>query len=156
MEKKLQEGCVFCEIVQGAKPCHKIWEDENFIAFLTIFPNTEGFSVVAFKSHLPSYCFDLPDELLEQLVVAAKKVGKLIDSKLEGVARCGLILEGYGIDHAHAKIFPMHGTSRLSKWKPPTCQLDKFFHKYEGYISSHDYVRADDKELEKMARKIRD
>lgn len=155
MEKNFQEGCVFCEIVQGIKPCHKIWEDENFIAFLSIFPNTEGFSIVAFKSHLPSYCFDLPDTLLSQLTVAAKSVAKLIDAKYEDVARCGLILEGYGVDHAHAKIFPMHGTKHLSKWKPVVSHVDKFFHKYEGYISSHDYVRADDKELEKIARKIR-
>ncbi len=154
MSKLIQEGCIFCEIVQGIKPCHKIWEDENFIAFLSIFPNTEAFSVVAFKSHLPSYCFDLPDEQLALLALAAKKVGKLIDSKLDDVGRCGLILEGYGVDHAHAKIFPMHGTRHLTKWTPVAAQNDKYFTKYEGYISSHDCIRAKDEELERIARKI--
>ena len=71
--------CIFCAIVEGRAPCHKIWEDEEHLAFLSIFPNTEGFSVVVTKKHYPSYAFDLPDDVLNGLVLAAKKVGRLID-----------------------------------------------------------------------------
>lgn len=35
--------CIFCEIVAGKAPCHRIWEDEKHLAFLSIFPNTQGF-----------------------------------------------------------------------------------------------------------------
>ncbi|EKE18545.1 MAG: hypothetical protein ACD_9C00301G0007, partial [uncultured bacterium] len=52
--------CVFCEIVSGNMPCHKVWEDENFLAFLSIFPNTEGVTVIIPKKHYSSYVFDLP------------------------------------------------------------------------------------------------
>lgn len=135
-------------------PSHRIWEDDKHLAFLSIFPNTEGFSVVVTKKHFPSYAFDLSDSILKDLVIASKKVAKLIDSKLEDVGRTGMIFEGFGVDHVHAKLFPMHGTN-MKEWKPVKSNVDKFFAKYEGYISSHDFKRADDEKLRKLAEKIR-
>jgi diadenosine tetraphosphate (Ap4A) HIT family hydrolase len=146
---------IFCKIVKGEAPAHKIWEDEKHLAFLSIFPNTEGFTVVITKKHYPSYAFDLPDNVLKELVIAAKKVAKLLDTKLEDVGRTGLIFEGFGVNHVHAKLFPMHGT-KMKKWKPIKSNVNKYFEKYEGYISSHDYKRADDKKLAKLAKKIRE
>lgn len=146
--------CIFCKIAKGEAPCHKIWEDENFLAFLTIFPNTEGFSAVIPKKHYPSYAFDLPDGILAGLVLASKKVAKLLDAKLEDVGRTGLIFEGFGVDHVHAKLVPMHGT-RSDAWKQWHSNVDKYFEKYEGYLSSHDHKRADDGELSRLAEKIR-
>lgn len=148
-------NCIFCKIVRGEIPCHKIWEDEKHLAFLSIFPNTEGFSVVIPKKHFSSYAFDLSDEVLKELVIASKKVAKLIDSKLEDVGRTGMIFEGFGVDHVHAKLFPMHGTADMEKWKEIKSNVDKFFQEYEGYISSHDYKREDDEKLKKLAEKIR-
>lgn len=111
------ENCIFCKIVKGEAPCHKIWENDSYLAFLSIFPNTEGFSVVITKEHYPSYVFDLPEEVLNGLVLASKKVAKLLDSKLDDVGRTGMIFEGFGVDHVHAKLFPMHGT-KIAEWKP--------------------------------------
>lgn len=147
--------CIFCKIVEGTIPCHKIWEDAKHLAFLTIFPNTPGFSVVIPKKHYPSYAFDLPDGILSELVLAAKTVGKLIDSALDDVGRTGMIFEGFGVDHVHAKLFPMHGTANMAQWRPINSDQKKFFDQYEGYISSHDYERADDAELAALAKKIR-
>jgi len=109
--------CIFCKIVRGEVPCYKIWEDEKYLAFLSIFPNTEGFSVVITKKHYPSYAFNLPDKVLTDLVIASKKVAKLLDSKLDDVGRTGMIFEGFGVDHVHSKLFPMHGT-KMKEWKP--------------------------------------
>ncbi len=149
------KDCVFCKIVRDELPSHKIWEDEKHLAFLSIFPNTEGFSVVITKEHYPSYAFDLPDTVLQDLIVATKKVAKLLDNKLEDVGRTGMIFEGFGVDHIHTKLFPMHGTANMEEWAKIESKIDKFFKKYEGYISSHDYKRADDKKLAELARKIR-
>lgn len=147
--------CIFCKIGTGKLPSHKIWEDEQYLAFLSIFPNTEGFSVVIPKAHYSSYAFDLPDEVLSGLVLAAKKVGKLLDKALDDVGRTGLIFEGFGVDHIHAKLFPMHGTADMKEWKQLKSNVDKYFEKYEGYISSHDYKREDDEKLASLAAKIR-
>lgn len=149
------EDCIFCKIVKGEAPCHKIWEDEKHLAFLSIFPNTEGFSVVITKQHYPSYVFNLDDQVLKDLIIAAKKVAKLIDAKLDDVGRTGMIFEGFGIDHLHAKLFPMHGTKQ-EKWEPIKSNVDKYFDKYEGYISSHDYKHADDEKLTELAKKIKE
>ena len=146
--------CIFCKIVSGEAPAHKIWEDEKYLAFLSIFPNTEGFSVVITKDHYPSYAFDLPEEVLVGIVLAAKKVAKLLDARLEDVGRTGMIFEGFGVDHIHAKLFPMHGT-KMAEWKPLKSSVTKYFKQYEGYISSHDCERADDEKLAELAKKIR-
>lgn len=149
------EDCIFCKIVRKEMPCYKIWEDEKHLAFLSIFPNTEGFSVVITKEHCPSYSFSNDDEVLKDLMVAVKKVAKLLDEKLEDVGRTGMIFEGFGVDHLHAKLFPMHGTKNMNEWKSIHSNMNKYFEKYEGYISSHDYKRADDLKLAELAKKIR-
>ncbi len=150
------DNCIFCKIVKGEAPAHKIWEDSEHLAFLSIFPNTLGFSVVITKKHYSSYAFDLPDEVLSNLILATKKVAKLLDSKLSDVGRTGMIFEGFGVDHIHAKLFPMHGTKNMDEWKPIESKVNKFFDKYEGFISSHDHDRADDKKLADLANKIRE
>ncbi len=123
-------SCIFCEIVAGRAPCHVIWEDEAHLAFLSIFPNTPGFSVVIPKAHQSSYAFDQPDEVLTGLMLATKRVARLLDASLEGVARTGMFFEGYGVDHLHAKLFPMHGTGSDSAFQPVESRVDKFFDRY--------------------------
>lgn len=147
--------CIFCDIVKGLAPSHKIWEDDYHIAILSIYPNTPGVSVVFPKQHASSYAFDLDDSELAALVLAAKTVGKLLDTSLENVGRTGMIFEGFGVDHVHAKLFPMHGTGRLKKWTPIRSNVKKFFSTYEGYLSSHDFQRASDKQLADLAERIR-
>lgn len=146
--------CIFCKIVTGESPSYKVWEDENHLAFLSIFPNTKGTTVVIPKAHYTSYPFDLPDNILTNLILATKKVVKLLDSKLDDVGRTAMVFEGFGVDHVHAKLFPMHGT-KMKEWRPIESRINKYFDKYEGYISSHDYKRADDDSLKKLAKKIR-
>lgn len=147
-------NCIFCKIVKGEAPSHKIWEDKKHFAFLSIFPNTEGTTVVIPKGHYTSYAFDLPDEVLKDLIVATKNVAKLLDSKLDDVGRTAMVFEGFGVDHVHSKLFPMHGTKDMKEWRPIESSVNKFFDKYEGYISSHDFDRADDETLSKLAKKI--
>ena len=146
--------CIFCKIVTGDDPSYKIWEDTDHVAFLSIFPNTPGVTVVIPKKHYESYIFDLPDEILLKLVLASKKVGKLIDSKLEDVGRTGMICEGFGVNHAHIKLFPMHGT-KSDEWKQHVGGPDKFFEHYEGYLSSHDYKQASEDSLSHIANLLK-
>lgn len=147
-------NCIFCSIAGRVAPSHILWEDQTHMAFLSIFPNTPGFSVVIPKAHHGSYAFDQSDAVLCDLMVAAKKTALLIDEALPGVARTGMILEGYGVNHLHAKLFPMHGTGDDSAFKKISSKVDKFFDVYEGYLSSHDSARADDSVLAELAAHI--
>ena len=148
-------GCIFCQIIKGTSPSHIVWEDNDHMAFLSIFPNTQGATVVIPKQHHSSYAFDLPDEILSGLILATKQVAKLLDSKLADVGRTAMVFEGFGVDHVHAKLFPMHGTANLEDWKPIESKVDKYFEQYEGYVSSHDYRRADDSKLAELAQRLR-
>lgn len=132
-----------------------VWEDDTHLAFLSIFPNTEGVTVVIPKAHHASYAFSLPDEVLSALVLATKKVAQLLDAKLPDVGRTAMVFEGYGVDHVHAKLFPMHGTADMETWQPIESPVETYFDQYPGYISSHDHVRADDAALAALAKKLR-
>jgi len=147
--------CLFCKIIAGEVPSHKVWESDTHLAFLTIFPNTKGATVVIPKEHYSSYVFDLPNDVLSELMIATKKVAKLLDEKLEDVGRTGMIVEGFGVDHVHTKLFPMHGTSDMAEWRPIESRVTTYFLKYPGYLSSHDADRADDDTLSQTAKIIR-
>jgi hypothetical protein len=66
------------------------------LAFLTIFPNTEGFTVVASKEHFESDALAQDDAVLTGLILAAKQVAKKINAAFDDVGRTGLFLEGFG------------------------------------------------------------
>lgn len=149
------DDCIFCKIVRGEMPAHKVWEDDEHIAFLTIFPNTPGFTVVATKAHQPSYIAAVPEDVAQKIFAAARTVAHKIDTAFEDVGRTGFILEGFGVDHLHAKLFPMHDTAS-DIWKQHVSKVDKVFDHYEGYISSHNGPRADDAALADIAARIRD
>ena len=149
------ENCIFCKIAKGEAPSHTFWEDEKHMAFLSIFPNTEGFSVVIPKEHRGSYVFNESDTTITDLILATKRVAKILDEKLPDVGRCGLMFEGFGVDHLHAKLFPMHGTKDMGAWRPIGSDVKTYFEKYPGYISSHDSTRADDQKLAEIAKRLR-
>jgi histidine triad (HIT) family protein len=151
-----KEECIFCQIVAGTMPSHQVWEDSENLAFLSIFPNTEGVTVVIPKKHYPSYVFDLPDEVFSSFLLATQKVARLLDERFSDVGRTALVFEGFGVDHVHAKLFPMHGTADMREWQPIESKREEYFQTYPGYISSHDSKRASDEALEKLAKKIRD
>jgi diadenosine tetraphosphate (Ap4A) HIT family hydrolase len=146
--------CLFCRIAKKELPARVVWEDDRHMAFLNLQPNTEGFTVVITKEHYDSYAFDLPDEVLSGLVLAAKKVGKLLDKAFDDVGRTGLIFEGFGVNHIHAKLVPMHGT-KSDEWQQRLATIDTYFEQYPGYISSHDAKPADEAALDQLAAKIR-
>ena len=155
---KKVDDCLFCKFVSGEIPCHKVWESDTHLAFLTIFPNTEGFTVVAAKDHLDSDALAQNSKVLTELVLAAQQVSYKLKAAFPDVGRVGLFFEGFGMNHLHAKLFPMHGTKPMSGWKRIASSDDihkKFFTQYEGYMSSHDGQRGDDTKLAKLAEKIR-
>ena len=149
--------CVFCRIVAGDAPAHRVWEDDDHLAFLSIFPNTEGFSVVIPKAHRPSYVVEMEQQEYTALHLAARQVARLLDQAFEDVARTGIMYEGYGVDHAHAKLFPMHHTAgnQGENWREVASPITGYFDHYQGYLSSHDHVRADDAWLARVAERVR-
>lgn len=156
--KTKDNKCIFCEIADHRLETPGIfWEDGEFIAFLATYPNTEGFTCVIPKSHFGSDVLKMPDEVLQRFIIASKKVAKVLENYFEDVGRVGLIMEGTGIDHAHTKLIPLHGTENLKRgeWKQFLSDKEFWFDKYEGWICSADGPDIPDKELRELAEKIR-
>ncbi|MDD5700146.1 MAG: HIT domain-containing protein [Candidatus Nanoarchaeia archaeon] len=145
------ETCIFCKIVKGEIPSAKIWEDSNFIAILDKSPNTEGMTLIMPKKHFDSDITDMPDSDYKNLIMAVKKVAKLLEKKLD-VKRVAIVMEGMGVNHAHIKLYPLHGLDK--KFEETWAKEKKFFERYEGYISTHLGPEKSMEELKKLAEKI--
>jgi len=157
-ESKTEDGkCIFCEIVNGKiKTPGVFWEDENFMAWLSIDPNTRGFTCVIPKKHFGSDVLKMDDITLQKFILASKKVASILENYFDDVGRVGLIMEGTGIDHAHIKLVPMHGTADMKKgiWKQVLSGKNFWFEKYEGWISSGSGPMANPEDLRKLAQDI--
>ncbi len=155
--KTKDNKCIFCEIVLGNIPTSSFWENDEFLAFLSIDPNTEGFSCVIPKQHFGSDVLKMPDEPLQKFILAAKEVAKLLEGFYFDVGRVGLIMEGTGIDHAHIKLVPMHGTEHMKRgeWKQILSGKEFWFPKYEGWISSGGGPSADREKLKELANQLK-
>lgn len=137
----IKEDCIFCKISKGAIPSYKIWEDDKFFAILDIFPNTKGMTLIIPKDHYDSYAFEMPDDVYSEFMLAAKKVGLILDEKLK-IQRTALVMEGMGVNHAHLKLYPLHGLGKGFSAMIPEGNF--FFEKYEGYLSTRLGPKADD------------
>ena len=78
-----QGDCIFCAIAQGKLTTPGVfWEDEKYMAFLSIDPNTEGYSCVIPKDHFASDVLKMNDSDLASFVIASKKVSHILEKKL--------------------------------------------------------------------------
>lgn len=142
------ENCLFCKIARKEEKSYIVWENDTHMAFLSIFPNTAGVTVVIPKKHHPSYAFELEPQSLVELTLASRLVANILDKDLPDTMRTGLVYEGFGVNHVHAKLFPMHGP-KLEEWRRISSNISTYFDQYPGYISSHDGERATDENLKK-------
>ena len=149
--------CIFCEIASGNIPTASFWENDDFLAFLSIDPNTEGFSCVIPKQHFGSDVLKMPNESLQKFIFAAKEVAKILEDFYPDVGRVGLIMEGTGIDHAHIKLIPMHGTEYMKRgeWRQCLSEQEHWFDKYEGWISSAGGPNANQEKLKELANQLK-
>lgn len=67
------EDCVFCKIICGEIPSHKIYEDEDIYAFLDINPVTKGHTLIIPKQHFENM-LDTPKEIREKVMEVAKNL----------------------------------------------------------------------------------
>lgn len=154
----MQNSCIFCEIVAGRIQTPGVfWEDEEFMAFLSIDPNTKGFSCVIPKEHYGSDVLKMPDEVLSRFVLAAKRVAAILENYFTDVGRVGLVMEGTGINHAHIKLVPMHQTEDLKngQWRQYLSGQEFWFDRYDGWISSSAGPMASEDDLKELAENIR-
>ena len=101
---------LFTKIINGDIPSYKIAENRTHYAFLDINPIAKGHTLVVPKKEV-DYIFDLPDTLLSETMVFAKKIAAAIDKTLSPI-RTGIIVEGLEVPHAHIHLVPIYKTTQ--------------------------------------------
>lgn len=107
---------IFTKIIKGEIPCHKIEENEHFIAFLDIMPLKKGHTLVVPKVQV-DYIFDLENQTLGDLMIFAKKVAKKIEAAIP-CERIGVAVIGLEVPHAHVHLIPLVGISDIDFSQP--------------------------------------
>jgi diadenosine tetraphosphate (Ap4A) HIT family hydrolase len=147
----MAKDCIFCRIADGTMKSYRFYEDKDYIAVLDIFPNIKGQAVVISRRHRDSYAFKLNDEELSGLVIATKRVARILERKLR-VGRVHMVLEGTGVNHLHAKLYPAVGAGKAFEQAEAVKRVH--FESYPGYVTTLMGPKADEKELEELQRII--
>lgn len=110
--------CIFCKIVAGEIASKKIFEDENHIAFLDIFPAGRGHTLVIPKAHYADI-HSMPANVCGGIAEAAKKVADILQLKLssEGTTIFQMNKEAgwQTVFHAHMHVIPRWYNDGLHK-----------------------------------------
>ena len=104
--------CIFCEIVAGRIPSYKVWEDDDFIAFLDIKPIRPGHIMVVPKEHHDPV-FAMPAALYDRTFEVARALSGPL-GKHFGTPRVGMVVEGFGVAHAHVHLVPISEAGQLN------------------------------------------
>jgi histidine triad (HIT) family protein len=103
---------IFSKIIAGEIPGYKIAENDQFYAFLDIFPQREGHTLVVPKIEVDNL-FDIPESYLGNLLLFARPIAKAIESAFD-CNRCGLAVVGLEVPHAHLHLVPIDHADDLN------------------------------------------
>ncbi len=103
---------IFSKIITGEIPSYKIAENEQFLAFLDVFPLVKGHVLVVPKTEVDKL-FDLPDVYLSNLLLFAKPIAKAIERTMD-CNRCGISVVGLEVPHAHMHLLPINTANDLN------------------------------------------
>lgn len=107
---------IFSKIVSGEIPAYKILEDDQFLAFLDVFPLVTGHTLVIPKVEI-DYIFDLDDKKLGDLVLFSKVVALAVKQAIPCV-KVGVSVIGLEVPHAHIHLIPMSNVSDMNFARP--------------------------------------
>ena len=107
---------IFSKIIAGDIPCHKIAENDQFLAFLDIMPLAKGHVLVIPKVEI-DYIFDMDDQLLASMHVFAKAVAVQLKKAIP-CKRIGVAVIGLEVPHAHIHLIPLQHVSDINFERP--------------------------------------
>jgi histidine triad (HIT) family protein len=107
---------IFTKIIAGEIPSYKIAENDQFFAFLDIYPLRKGHVLVIPKTEVDKL-FDLPADYLSQMLVFAQPIAKAIEKAFH-CNRCGISVIGIEVPHAHMHLIPINSANDLNFTQP--------------------------------------
>jgi histidine triad (HIT) family protein len=107
---------IFTRIIRGEIPCHKVAEDDSFLAFLDIAPLKAGHTLVIPKVEVDKF-FELPSDVLAGIMPFAQGVAR----KIAAVVPCdriGVTVIGLEVPHAHVHLIPIDSATDMEFSRP--------------------------------------
>lgn len=112
--------CVFCKIIKGEIQTNKVYEDENYLAFLDITPINPGHALLIPKAHYKNL-YELPDNVLTDMAPLIKKIAVAV-KQATGADGINISMNneevaGQIIPHAHFHIMPRFSNDGYRHWR---------------------------------------
>ncbi|MBS1659262.1 MAG: HIT family protein [Chitinophagales bacterium] len=126
---------VFTKIINREIPAFIVAEDDDFIAFLDIFPLAKGHTLVIPKKET-DYLFDIEDEMLGKMMAFAKRVAKAVEKSV-ACQRIGVAVIGLEVPHAHIHLIPLQSVEDINFSRPKLTVDKEEMKKIAGDIQSH-------------------
>jgi diadenosine tetraphosphate (Ap4A) HIT family hydrolase len=142
---------IFDKIAAGTADAYIVWQDDDHMAFLSIFPNTPGLTVVIPKKNIGDDFAELSDDEFAALQLASQKVARILKKALN-VARVALVIEGTGVAYVHVKLYPLHGelAAQTDVWVHDA----EFIEQYRGFLTTVEGPKMDDDKLKEIQQQI--
>lgn len=107
----MKEKDIFCHIVDGEIPCHKLYEDDDVLAFLDISQVTKGHALVIPKKHYDNF-LSVPHEEMHKVMDVAQRIGQ-IAIKFLGAKGVNILTNcyeaaGQTVNHFHVHVIPRY------------------------------------------------
>ena len=143
---------LFDDIIEQKILSWAVWEDDEFMAFLTPFPNMAGVTVVIPKQNPGDYVFTVDTELYTRFMLAVRTVALKLNNAFD-TPRVALVVEGTGAPHIHAKLYPLQGPQVGQS--SIRSDEQEFVDQYRGWFTTLDGPRMSDAQLREYQQQIR-
>ena len=108
---------IFAKIIRGEAPCYKLYEDDDVLAFLDLFPQSYGHCLVIPKKAEARNILEIDDANLAKLMAAVRKVTQAVVDELQPagvqVAQFNGAPAGQTVFHIHVHIVPRYEGEQL-------------------------------------------
>jgi histidine triad (HIT) family protein len=117
---------IFAKMIRGEAPCAKVYEDAEVMAFLDLFPQSRGHTLVVSKTAKARNLLDIEPDALQTLILAVQGVARALNAALKpdglSIAQFNGVQAGQTVFHLHFHLIPRyegvpttgHGGARMA------------------------------------------
>lgn len=117
--QKYDPDNIFAKMIRGDMSCVKVYEDDAILAFMDIFPQSEGHTLVIPKKAKATMLFDIDTDCLKELIEGVQKVAKAVDKVLKPdgmrIAQFNGETAGQSVFHIHFHVIPIYTDQQLGR-----------------------------------------
>jgi len=109
---------IFARILRGEVPCHKVYEDEDTLAFMDVMPQSDGHTLVVPKA-AGEGIFDLPPEALAATILTTQRIARAVKKAFDPpgmmITQLNGPVAGQSVFHLHFHVVPRYAGTGLRR-----------------------------------------